>query len=169
MFFFHPALLRLLPAVNAAAEILPVQLVDAGQLDGALVAAPLFEIRGQEPDAVLLGQCRAACVDVGGVLVGADGQRGGEPVTALGQAELCRLLHPLGDAPSAPFAPLRGILRPTDCLCVHCRIVCAGDQGHRMLHRQSGNEPFLLRKPPGILRRGINVWIVVKQGDLKII
>ena len=72
-----PSCLR---AELAPAVILPIQAVFLRKLQAAQVAVVLFEVRGQMPYAEFCFQLLPDGVDALGVLVGADGQRGGEPV-----------------------------------------------------------------------------------------
>lgn len=74
----------------AAAVVLPVQAVLLRKLQAAQVAVVLFEVRGQMLYPELCLQLLPDGVDAGGVLVGADGQGGGEPVEAVVSSVLRR-------------------------------------------------------------------------------
>lgn len=67
----------------AAAVVLPVQAVLLRKLQAAQVAVVLFEVRGQMLYPELCLQLLPDGIDAGSVLVGADGQGGGEPVKAV--------------------------------------------------------------------------------------
>ena len=70
----------------AAAVVLPVQAVLLRKLQAAQIAVVLFEVRGQMLYPELCLQLLPDGVDAGSVLVGADGQGGGEPVKAVVRA-----------------------------------------------------------------------------------
>ena len=78
----------------APAVILPVQAIFLRKLQTAQIAVVLFEVRGQMFHAELRFQFLPDGVDAFGVLVGADGQGGGEPVEAVLGGVLCRPAHP---------------------------------------------------------------------------
>ena len=63
--------------------ILTVKPVLLRKLERAQVAVLLFEIRGQVPDAEFGFKLLPDLIDAGRILVGADGERGGEPIKAV--------------------------------------------------------------------------------------
>ena len=78
LLFFPP--FRLQPTVDAAAEVLPIEVILSGQHDRTLIAALFLEVRRQPRDAILLRQFRSSGVNKHRVFMRADGQRGADKI-----------------------------------------------------------------------------------------
>ena len=152
----------------AAAVILPVEAVFLRQLQGAQIAVLLLEVGGQVPDAELLLQLLPDGVDALGVLMGADGEGGGEPVEAVLGGILGSAAHPQPVADGAASAPLRLILKARHGGVELLRVVPV--LHHRHPQRMGGGDEALqLLAPAVILGGGPCVGVVVEDGDVEIL
>ena len=107
-------------------------------------------------------------VDALGVLVGADGQRGGKPVKAVVPGVLRRPAHPQPVADRAPAAPFRLGLKAGDGRVELLRVVSVLHNGHtqRMGCR---NELLQLLAAAVVFLRRPGVWVIVEHRDLEIL
>ena len=120
------------------------------------------------PDTELLFQLLPDGVDALGVLVGADGEGGGEPVEAVLGGILGGAAHPQPVTDGAASAPLRLILKARHSGVELLRVVPV--LHHRHPQRVgSGDEALQLLAPTVILGGGPCVGVVVEDGDVEIL
>ena len=114
------------------------------------------------------GQLLADLVDPGGVLVGADGQGGGEPVEAVLGRILGSPAHPQPVTGGAAAAPLGLVLQAPGGLVEFPGVVAVLHHRHpqRMGLR---HEPLQLLFPPVVFGVGPDVGVVVQNGDLEVL
>ena len=107
-------------------------------------------------------------VDTLGVLVGADGQRGSEPVKAIFTGVLRRPAHPQPVADRAPTAPLRLVFKAGDGGVELLRVVVVLYHGHT---QRMGCRHELLQflAAAVVFFRRPGVGVIVKHRDLKIL
>ena len=155
-------------AVQAAAIFLPVEPILAGQLDAALVALALFEVRRQPAHAVLLRKLGADGVEALRVLVRRDGERRAEIVEPVRPCLPRRLLETQTEAYRAARAALRLTLEAADGVDVALPVIIAREQRHRLRRREAANELLLPVETAVIFRARLDVRIVVQHGHAKI-
>ena len=120
------------------------------------------------PDAELLFQLLPDGVDALGVLMGADGEGGGEPVEAVLGGILGSAAHPQPVTDGAASAPLRLILKARHGGVELLRVIPV--LHHRHPQRMGGGDEALqLLAPAVILGGGPCVGIVVEDGDVEIL
>ena len=106
-------------------------------------------------------------VDTLGVLVGADGQRGGEPVKAVFTGVLRRPAHPQPVAYRAPTAPLRLVFKAGDSRVELLRVVVVLHHGHAQ-RMGCCHELLQFLAAAVVFFRRPGVGVIVKHRDLKI-
>ena len=128
----------------------------------------LFEIRGQVLYTELFFQLLADLVDPPGVLMGANGEGGGEPVEPVLGGILGRPAHPQPVTDGAPAAPLGLLFQPLHGGVELLRVVVVFH--HRYPQRVGGgHELFQLLAPAVVFLRGPGVGVIVEDSDLKIL
>ena len=127
----------------------------------------LFEVRGQVLYSELCLQFLPDGVDAGSVLVGADGQGGGEPVKAVVPRVLRRAAHPQPVADGAAAAALRLVFQPGYGGVELLRVVSVLHHGHPQ-RVGCRHELLQLLAPAVILCRRPCVGVIVQHRDLKI-
>ena len=119
------------------------------------------------PDAEFGFKLLPDLIDAGSILVGADGERSGEPIKAVLLCVLCRPAHPQTVADGAPPAPLRLVFQPLHSRVELLRVVVVLDdrdpQRVRLRH-----ELFQLLAPAVVFFGRPGVGVIVKHRDLKI-
>ena len=107
-------------------------------------------------------------IDAGSVLVGADGQGGGEPVEAVLTGVLRRPAHPQPVADRAPAAPLRLVFKAGDSRVELLRVVPI--LHHRHPQRMGGGDETLQLLAPAVILGGRpSEGVVVEDGDVEIL
>ena len=155
-------------AVQTAAVFLPVEAVLFGQLDAALIALALFEVRRQPAHAVLLRQLRADGVEPLRVLVRRDGERRAEKVEPVRARLPRRLLQTQAEAHRAARAALRLALEAADGVDVALPVIIAREQVHRLRRRELTDELPLPVEAAVIFVPRLDVRVIIQHGHAKI-
>ena len=155
--------------VDAAAVILPVQIVFSGKLDGTLVAALLLEVAGQPLDSVDVALFLHHLVEHLCVFHGADGERGGKVFAVQFTGKAGRFGEAQFETLAAACAPFGFIFESTDGVVEFFRVVFAFDQRDRILCFELGDESLDFFDAVAIFFVRRNIWIIVEKRYLEVL